>query len=396
MSYSSGYAITTVAKREIQVGVKNRGIMISMALTLILVLGGIFAAAYFVDRDEEAAGEPPAVATTEPAVLEGMDYEVIEVADRGAGTQAVAEGDAEAALIGGDSGWELFSDGSPSTSIVEAIGAAVQSFETQRALGALGIDPAQYAAEVGDTTVTPVDVSGDEDEEMNPSTFFTLLVSLAGIFVMLFAIILFAANIGSRVTEEKSSRVVELILASVRPMDFLTGKILGNVIFGLVWTLIIVFLAVGALMISGLLEGFEFDWTVLPLMLLGFLIGLIFFGSLYAAAGAMVQRTEDLQSTQGPIMILVFTTMYVPLFGWSQLDATWMQVMGWVPPISTMTAPLQYAAGNMSLWEVLGSFAIMVVVTLAAIWLVARIYRAAILNNGQKMSWLKAVRATPA
>lgn len=395
MSYSSTNTIATVAAREIQVALKNRGIMISMALTLVLVIGGIIAATYFTDRADNNDAEAPVVATTEAAVLEGTELDVTEVADRAAAEDAVTSGDAEAALVtaADGAGWELLADGAPGASISDTVSAALESHSTQQALGELGIDPSEFATALGDTTVTPVDVSGDD---ISASEFVTVIIALFGIFVLLFAVILFAANIGSRVTEEKSSRVVELILASVRPMDFLTGKILGNVLFGLACTVILLIVAGVGLQISGLLDGLEFNWTILPLLALSFVLGLVFFGSLYAAAGAMVQRTEDLQSTQGPIMILIFATMYVPLFGWSSTDSTWMQVMGWVPPISTMTAPLLYAAGEMSLWEVLASFAIMVAVTVLAIWLVARIYRAAILNNGSKMGWIKAIRATPA
>lgn len=396
MSYSSANTIKTVAAREIQVAAKNRGIMISMALTLLIVIGGIIAASYFSDRVSNA--EAPVVATTAPAMLEGAELEVSTVDDRASAEEAVLNGDAKAALVeaeegAGDSGWELLAEGMPSASISETVSAALQANASHLALTELGVDPAEFAAATGDTTLTPVDVSGGVQ---SASQFVTVLIAMAGIFVLLFAVILFAANVGSRVTEEKSSRVVELILASVRPMDFLTGKILGNVLFGLLCTVLILVAAGIGLQISGLLDGLDFDWTILPLLAVSFVLGLVFFGSLYAAAGAMVQRTEDLQSTQGPIMILILATMYVPMFGWNHTGATWMQIMGWIPPISTMTAPLMYAAGEMSLWEVLASFGIMVVVTILAIWLVARIYRAAILNNGQKLSWVKALRATPA
>lgn len=391
MTYSSPNTIRTVAAREIQVAAKNRGILVSMALTLIVIIAGITAAAYFTDRAADEEG--PTVATTEAAVFEGTDFEVHDVDDRPAAEAAVLDGDAEAALVHGENGWELLADGNPNASLTETINAAVAGYETNRVLTDFGIDPAEFAAATAAGEVAQVDLSAEDEA---PADFLTTLVALAGIFVLLFAIMLFAANIGSRVTEEKSSRVVELILASVRPMDFLAGKILGNALFGLACTLVITLVAVVGLMVSGLLDGFAFDWVILPLLVVAFILGIVFFGSLYAAAGAMVQRTEDLQSTQGPIMILLLATMYVPMFGWSNTDATWMQVMGWLPPISIMTAPLQYASGNMSLLEVGLSFALMTAVTVATIWLVARIYRAAILNNGQKMTWVKALRARPA
>ena len=103
-------------------------------------------------------------------------------------------------------------------------------------------------------------------------------------------VITFVAQVGSRVTEEKSSRVVELILASVRPLDFLAGKLLGTVVFGFLATAVL--LAVGGvgLKVSGLIDDVEIDWSVLPILFVAWLLSMLFFGGLYAAAGAMVQR----------------------------------------------------------------------------------------------------------
>ena len=402
MSYSSANTITTVAKREIQVAAKSKGIMASMIITLVLMLAGIGALAIFAapdDTDASADGpaSTPAVAVVDASVLASSPLEATEVPDRQAAETTVRDGDVEAALLPGDQGWELLSDGMPGDSVSALVEDAVRTDATNQALAGLGVAPEEFAGALGPVQVTPVDISAEADTMDRPlEQLITIIIALVGIALLLFSIILFAANIGSRVTEEKSSRVVELILASVRPMDFLAGKILGNVLFGLACTAVLVIVGAVALSFSGLLDGFSFDWTIVPVLLVSFILGMIFFGSLYAAAGAMVQRTEDLQTTQGPIMILIFATLYIPVFGWSAVDAGWMQVMGWIPPMSIGTAPLQYAAGNMSAGEFGLSMLIMAVATLGAVWLVARIYRAAILNNGQKLTWVKALRTRPA
>lgn len=384
--------ITTVARREIAVAAKNKGMIISLVITLLVIVGGIGALAYFSDRGEDASA--PRIAATEPAVFEGTGVEVSQVADRGEAESALRDDDADAALVPGENGWELLTDGSASASISSLASQAVSTYETTRALEAVGVTPGDFAAALGSTDVTPVDIS--DDGAATEGETASVLAALAGTMILVFSIISFAATIGSRVTEEKSSRVVELILSTVRPMDFLAGKIIGNVIFGFVCTTI--WLAAGAITLSasGLVEGLELSWAILPILLVSFVLGMVFFGSLYAAAGAMVQRTEDLQSTQLPIMLVVFAVMYVPLFGWTSVDATWMQVMAWIPPFSISTAPLQYAAGNLNLGEFGLSMLLMAVVTALTIWLVARIYRASILNNGRKLTWMKALRARPA
>ena len=124
---------------------------------------------------------------------------------------------------------------------------------------------------------------------------------LIGAMVVVFSVMTFAGLIGGRVTEEKSSRVVEIILSSVRPVDFLAGKILGNTIVGFLATLLILGGGAISLAATGLASDIELDYGLVAVLLVGEILGLLFFGSLYAAAGSMVQRTEDLQSTQTPV-----------------------------------------------------------------------------------------------
>ena len=142
----------------------------------------------------------------------------------------------------------------------------------------------------------------------------------------------------------------------------------------------------------GLLEDIRIDWSFLPIVLAYWILAMLFFSALYAAAGAMVQRTEDLQSTQVPILMLLLLSAYIPAFGWTNTGSSWMQVASWVPPFSVFTAPLAYAAGDFSAAALAGSFVIALAATVLAVWLAARIYRRTILNNGRVTKWSEALR----
>ena len=143
---------------------------------------------------------------------------------------------------------------------------------------------------------------------------------------------------------------------------------------------------------SGLVDDVELDWSVFPVLLLAWLLSMLFFGALYAAAGAMVQRTEDLQSTQMPILVLIMASAYIPAFGWMSTSSTWMQVMSWIPPFSIFAAPLSYAAGDFTALQLTGSFAIATLATVLAVWAAARIYKRTILNNGSATKWSQLLR----
>ena len=391
--YSSANTIKTVAGREISVLLRSKGIMFTIALTLIFTIGGTIAASYFMGKDE---GQQSLAVVGMPAdsFEQAGDLEVSTVDSPDAAKQAVKDG-TDAALIakgtGPEATYELLSDGTADPEIVSSVSTVLAANAQNSALESLNVNPQDFNAALPASTFTPVDISKDDSTEANIGAVVTVLI---GVSLLSFIIMLFAGNIGSRVTEEKSSRVVEIILASVRPLDFLAGKLLANALMGIAASVLI--LGAGAIAVSatGLLDDFELDLTVMPMMALSFILGLLFFGGLYAAAGSMVSRTEDLQSTQAPILIFVMGMIYAPLFGWSMLDSTVMQVLTWIPPFSLTVAPVQYASGNMSMPMVMASFAVAAVATVLVMLLVAKIYRNAILHNGSKLTWAKALKGS--
>lgn len=387
-NYSRIATIRTVAAREIAIVARSKGIIIALVITLLLMIAGIGVATYFKNKDDDL---PQLVLVGVNAqAFKGPGFEGVEtreVADRAEAEQLVKE-DADSALVKTDDGYELLSDGKPSPQISSLVSFTTAAIAHNQALDKVGVDLDRYQAALPPSEVRTVDISGDEDANLP-----AVVTIMFGVTLMSFAIMLFAGIIAGRVTEEKSSRVVEIILASARPLDFLTGKLLGAGAFGIIATVALLGVGAGGLAVTGLMDGLEFDYSVVPMLLLGFIIGFLFFGSLYAAAGSLVSRTEDLQSTQTPILILMFGMIYVPGFGISALDSTVMQVLAWVPPFSLAVAPLQFANGSMGVGQVLGSYVVCAIATVLVLLLVARIYRNAILNNGKRMSWREAFKS---
>jgi ABC-2 type transport system permease protein len=386
--YSRPRAIGTVTGREIQVAMKNKGIIATFIIVIVVVVGGIFVLNYFNDRD---SGNPSLVVSGAEATvvseIAGDGVDVSSVDDRDAAVTAVEDGK-DAALVRTDDGFELLSDGTPDAALSAAAQAVAATLAQNDALSAVGVEPAEFAAALPDATVTPVDLSADADKDNTAAVVTTML----GTMVVLTFIMTFAGNVGGRVTEEKSSRVVEIILATIRPIDLLVGKVLAMAVIGFVGTVLILGAAMAALRATGLLEDVRIDAATLPVLLVAFILGMLFFSALYAAAGSMVSKAEDLASTQMPVMLLFFAVMYPPIFGWSAPDSTVMQVLSWVPPVSLGVAPMRYASGDMTLGLLVASYALLALTTLLVLLVVARIYRGSILNNGRKLTWLRAIK----
>ena len=372
--------IQIVAGQEIRALLRSKGIMITVVTMLVVVIAAIFGTSWY-QKNQDQPPELVVVGVASAPFASGNNLAVTTASDRAAAEQQVRDGK-DAALVATDQGFELLADGAPSESLVTTVTAAVQRIAQERALAQLHITEQQYSQATPPSTITTVNVGRNIDAA---NVFTTSL----GVFIMMTFIMTFAAMVGSRVTEEKSSRVIEIILSSVRPLNFLAGKLLGSLIMGALSTAIII--TVGAVQSTGLLKGTTISYGMIPLLIAGFILGMLFFGSLYAAAGSMVSRTEDLQSTQSPILILMMITMYAAMFGTPNVSSPIVQVLAWIPPFSTTLTPISYAANNMSLVQLVASYALLAAATGAALWLSARIYRGSILHNGRK-GWVSALR----
>ena len=392
-AYSPWHTISTTAVREMQILARSKGVIATIAILILLTVGFIGFLTWQENKDDGEAGggaDTVAVVGMPTEVFSESGLEAQSVADRAEAEQLVRDGEVDSAIVADGTTWDVISDGLAPGSVMESVSGLADTQRHASALENLGIDPTEYENAAAPIEINALDIdSGAEGAESQMTRLLTALFSL---FVITFTVILFAAQVGSRVTEEKSSRVVELVLASVRPLDFLAGKILGALVFGFAATALILGVGAAALYFSGLLDDMTFDWSILPITLASWLLAMLFFGALYAAAGAMVQRTEDLQSTQSPILILLMISAYIPAFAWSNTDATWMQVVSWIPPVSIFTAPITYAAGDFTGIQLALSLLIALATTGAVVWIAARIYRQSILNNGRKGKWSDAFK----
>ncbi|MDN6537562.1 MAG: ABC transporter permease [Corynebacterium variabile] len=387
--YSRADAIRTVTGREIQVAMRSKGLIITAAIVLVVVVGGVFLISWLNSRDEDNPSLAVAgVDETAVTAVVGEGIDVTSVDSRDAAVDVIKDDGKDAALVRDNDGFTLIADGTPDDALVAASQVAASAIAQNDALDAVGVDPGEFAAALPDATVETVDVSDEATDDTQPAVVTTML----GTMVILTFIMTFAANVGGRVTEEKSSRVVEIILATIRPLDLLIGKVVAMLIVGFVGTAVILGAALASMAATGMLADVDLDPATLGILMVSYILGMLFFSALYAAAGSLVSRAEELGSTQMPVMLLFFAVMYPPIFGWSAMDSTVMEVLAWVPPMSMGVAPMQYAAGNLSLLGLAASFLLLAVATLLVLMVVARIYRGSILNNGRRLTWMRALQ----
>ena len=217
-----------------------------------------------------------------------------------------------------------------------------------------------------------------------------------GMTILIFMmIIMYGTWVAMSVVEEKSSRVMEVILNAASPFQLLTGKVLGVGAVALTQYAALLLAGVVALLAQGLVAssvlGEANGAMALPAGLtLGFLLlfgiygtlGFLLFAVLYAAAGSLVSRQEDVNTVVMP-MTLVATLGYIvgvyAAMGLLDIKAGWMVALSQFPLVSPFMMLGRITTGEAAAWEVLTSIGLLIVSIVGALWLASRIYAAGVL-----------------
>lgn len=265
--------------------------------------------------------------------------------------------------------------------------------------------------ETGSEGVAGLLAGGDLEVEMlsgktseNDEAAFA--VAYGGAFLLYMVILLYAVAIMRSVLEEKTNRVVEVVLASMRPFHLMLGKILGVGAVGL--TQLTVWVGVGALLVSmgipallaarpeltqlsemrALVPGLG----IAALFVVFFVGGYFMYSGLYAAVGAMCNNDEEAQQAQFPIILLIVVPVIFVAQVIQEPASTFATVMSLVPPFTPILMFARAAAGGAPAWQVVLSVGLMAVTVVAIAWVAGRIYKVGILMAGKRPTLPELVR----
>ncbi|NNC75767.1 MAG: ABC transporter permease [Acidimicrobiia bacterium] len=386
-------AISLVATRDFAERIRSRAFQLSTGFTMLLVAAFLIVPTFFDDDPEpyRVAVETTVSADIEPT-MEALDSEGVgfvfsrvptEVASSG-----VENGDYEGAIVAGPE--VLIGDGTPGTLRSLLVAAATTSIIAERAED-LGLDPTTLTQlltppDIAVSDVTPVT---EDDKESNQG--FAAILAI----VMFMVIVTYGQWILIGVVEEKSNRVVEMVLGALRPHRLLVGKIAGIGALGLLQVLAIVAMSI--------VVGRFIDLPALPEAAVGtvvwsivwFFLGFGFYATAYAAAGSLVSRQEEAQNAAFPLTILLLASFYTALFSVGS-DNPVLRVASFLPPFAPITMPLRIAGGDAAAWEIAVSLSVMVVSTYLLVRFAGRVYSGGLLRTGGKVKLREAWRSAEA
>lgn len=197
---------------------------------------------------------------------------------------------------------------------------------------------------------------------------------------------IFGGQILSGVVEEKSTAVVEVLLARIRADELLAGKVLGIGTAAMGQFTVLVATGLVALTIAGKdLPGAV--WTAVPMTLVWYLSGFAFYAMLFALAGALVSRQEDAPGAAAPVttaLIGAYALLFVIAGSPESVTARTLSV---IPPFAPILMPLRMASGSASILEIVAAL-VLLVGAIAAIWqFTARVYSQVLLRRGSRVTW---------
>jgi ABC-2 type transport system permease protein len=211
-------------------------------------------------------------------------------------------------------------------------------------------------------------------------------VSIIGLILIFVMLSQYNTWILIGVMEEKSSRVIEVLLSAVRPIQLLTGKVLGIglMAFGQATLIVVVALALAKSVGSDLLHGTA--PVVLVSTLAWLVLGYAFYCWVYAAAGSMAERQDQVQTLAFPLSLpLIFGYVVSLTAASSGNPADWFKVLAYLPPTAPFAMPVLVGLDAVTWWEFLASAVISVLCTVAVARLATGIYRRAILRTGGRV-----------
>ncbi|WP_065571123.1 ABC transporter permease [Microbacterium oleivorans] len=351
VSPSFGQSVWLVTERELGSKLRSKSFIISTVVMFLIVLAGVLWAGFSAQSDSRT---PIAVTSeTASAITDPKAFDVTDAATAEEARDLVRDGTVDAAIIpGGDEplGYTVVFDESVSNGLLQQ----------------LSIAPKVEILE-------PASTDG----------FLRYIIAIAFGGVFFAAALTFGTTIATSVVEEKQTRVVELLISAIPTRALLAGKVLGNTILAMGQIVGIAAVAIVGLTVTGqdfLIAGLggPIAWFAIF-----FLFGFVLLAALFAAAGALVSRQEDIGPTITPLTYIVMAPYFLVIF--FNDNPVVLTIMSYVPFSAPVGMPVRIFVGEAQWWEPLLALAVMLAACVGAILVGAKIYENSLLRMGARV-----------
>jgi ABC-2 type transport system permease protein len=408
-------AIWVIASREIWVKARDKAFIGSTVFMLLLVTAATVipiliqqqtpsvrvavqgaGASEVVQRAAELGREaqqsgtalPPELAVFGLGGLPAADVSSVEV-EPGVDVQPlVLDGDVDAAVVGEDIGsLRVLGAQSVPAELDVLLRAASSELQVSRAAQDAGLTAAQVSA-LTSPVMPDVQLLAAQPTGSVPPQLLVLVFA----FLFYLSVLTFGMSIAQSVVEEKQSRVIELLVAALPVRWLLAGKVLGNTVMALGQIVVILGAGLVGATVAGQGQLVHQALGASGWFVTFFLLGFVMLACLWAVAGSLASRIEDLQATTVVMQVLVIVPFFAAIFA---IEPGLMQrVLSYVPFTSPLMMPARVVLGNAAPWEPAVSAAVVLATAVAFVLLGARLYEGSLLHTSARLHARQAWRAS--
>jgi ABC-2 type transport system permease protein len=382
--------VRLVAAREIRTRIESKAtrivtlimVVAIVALTVILDAtgGGSSAQKVGLTRATEQLAEP----LRQAAEATGADIDVSNAISPAAGVRDIRDGNLDALLSRGGPGkpFSIVVKDTLDDNLHATLNVLARQEALNRQITRLGGDPAQVSADTARATPRVTEL-----EPQEPFHSERLVIGVIVGILIYVGLLSYGQAVAQGVVEEKTSRVVEILLSTIRSWQLMAGKVLGIGIVGLLQLAII--LGAGALTaaVTGVLSlpasvaAGTIAWAIA-----WYLLGYFLYALLFAAAGALVSRQEDVGSVTMPLMMLIIVPYVIGISALpSDPENGLVRTLSLIPLFSPMLMPMREAMGVATAGELILSVALTVALIAVLVRVAGRIYANAVMRMGARI-----------
>ncbi|ADD40296.1 ABC transporter permease [Stackebrandtia nassauensis] len=371
-----------VARREILVRGKSKSYLIGLLASAVLVVV-VSLLPTFLGGDDTykiavTGTDAPVLAESVPEVGEahGMKIEADEVDDAAAAKAAISDDKADIAIVDNKT---VIADGEPDQGLLTVVEAVHQRVIAERQLVDAGADPDKVSDAMKVDTLKTEQVNGEDNTARQVIGYFLTII-------LFFMVMMPTMYVAMGVVEEKSSRIVEILLSSLRTWQLLGGKILGLGVLGFLNLAVPAGVGLIAATATGAIDYLPSGMGVTIVTALGWwVLGFAFYAAMAGSLGSLVSRQEDINSAIGPMtMLMVASYVVTSIYVWDP-TATVSKVLSFIPPFSMLMMPVRAAVNDAAPWEQLLSAAVLAAAAVGMLSIGATIYKRSVMRIGSKV-----------
>jgi len=387
-------AVRLVAGREIRTRLASKAFRITTVAMVVVVIGFILTMKLLAGSSGSTVGFTPDAAglsTPFASVASATGQKVtVQTVDQAAGEQRVRDGSLDAMITGTPEHFQVVVKKSLSLDLRTALALLARQVALNRQIAAAGGDPAAVSAAVNSATFGVQTLEPPRQYQ----TERLVLGVIVGVLVYI-SLMIYGQTVAQGVVEEKASRIVEILLTTIRPWQLMLGKVAGIGLVGLGQLFLVAAVGVGA--------GIATDTVNFPASIaisvavwavVWFLLGYLMYALLFASLGALVSRQEDVGGATAPVLMMIIIPY---ILGISILpsnpDNQLLAVASLIPLFAPTLMPMRIAIGVAAPWEVMLSIGLTVAAIAAFVWLAGRIYGNAVLRTGVRVRVRDALRS---